>query len=90
MDATCTWLPYSVRAFMVSPTWRAYLSCSISRGLRYPFSRAWGMGLPYMSSNALNLSLGADCMWSTQMLDHYRFVGIPGAQTWKLFLLVMP
>lgn len=30
----------------VSPTWREYLSCFIWRGLRYPISWAWGMGLP--------------------------------------------
>lgn len=49
-----TWLPYSLTASMVSPTWRTYLSYSISRGLRCPFFWARGMGLSYMSSNALN------------------------------------
>ena len=52
---------------MVSPTCRAHLSCSVStkgakgakgvRGLRCPFSQAWGMGLPCISSNALNFNL---------------------------------
>lgn len=30
--------PYFVRAFKLSPTWRAYLSCSILRGLLCPFA----------------------------------------------------
>lgn len=33
---------------------RAYLGCSISKGLKYPFSLVWGIGLPCLSSNALN------------------------------------
>ena len=71
-----TWLLYSVR---VSPTWKAHLSCSISRGLRCPFSWAWVMGLPHMSSNALtfNLSLGANCMQSRGIrskLTHFSWV----------------
>lgn len=35
------WLTYSLRAFMVSPTWRAYLICSISRGLKCSFFWVW-------------------------------------------------
>ena len=48
---------------MVSPTWGAYMSCSISRELSFPFFRP---GSTYKSSNELNLnlSLGANCMWS--------------------------
>ena len=52
---------------MVSPTWRAHFSCSVStkevkgiRGLRYPFFQAWGMGLPYMSSHGLHFNLFLD------------------------------
>ena len=42
------------------------LSCSISKGLRCPFAQAWGVGLPYRSSNALHfdLSLAANRMQS--------------------------
>lgn len=51
--------PYFVRAFKLSPTWRAYLSCSILRGLLCPFALSQGMDLPYlkMSLNAFNFNL---------------------------------
>lgn len=50
-----------------------------------------GNGFTIMNSNALNfnLSFAVDCIWSTQILDHYHFVGIIGAETWELFVLVM-
>ena len=55
-----TWLPYFMRVFTISSTWRACLSCSISRGFRCPFSV---LGLAYTGFNELNfnLSLGDNC-----------------------------
>ena len=53
-----------MRAFTFSLPCRAHMICSISGGLKSPFSRDWGVGLPYRSSNALNIdiSLGANQM----------------------------
>ena len=55
-----TWLPYFMRVFTISSTWRACLSSSISRGFRCPFSV---LGLAYTAFNELNfnLSLGHNC-----------------------------
>lgn len=54
------WVPYSMRAFLVSPNWSAHLSCSIPRGLRCLFSPPVEMGVHFpLSSRALNLELTA-------------------------------
>ena len=43
---------------IVSPTWRAHLSCFISKGLKCLLFGAWGVGLPHMSSNTLDFIPG--------------------------------
>lgn len=53
-----TWLPYFMRVFTISSTWRACLSCSISRGLRCPFSQSWVWHTPVLMNLTLTYPLG--------------------------------
>ena len=67
MDASSTWLPYSVRGLKISPTWRAYLSCSISRG---------DMGLVYPSLGCgewvylMGIKMGLTLTYSLGLTTH--------------------
>ena len=75
-----TWSPSSVRAFMVSPTWGAYLSYSISAGLRCPFSWDWEMGLlcvRVISSNTLSFNLPPGANHMQTRASFLEFPDIP-------------
>ena len=46
VGAASTWSPYSKSAFTVSPTWRAHLSCYISKGAGVSLLSGLGNGHP--------------------------------------------
>ena len=55
VDADCPKLAYSLRVFMISPTWR-HTELFHFKGVKCLFSQAWGMGLLYMSQKALSFN----------------------------------
>lgn len=75
-----TWSPSSVRVFMVSPTWGAYLSYSISAELRCPYSWDWEMGILCVcvtSSNTLNFNLSPGANHMQTRASFLEFPDIP-------------